>query len=145
MSGRSVLDWILRLALGGAMVYAGWSKLDVQEIFARNIANYRLLPAQLNQILAVTLPWVELVAGALLVLGLWTRPAAWIVAALMAAFAIGVGQALARGLDISCGCFGEGTGESLGLQTLGLEAACLAAAIAIAWLAPRRAARAPAA
>ena len=54
------------------------------------------------------LPFVEIVLGVLLVLGLFTRPAAIVSTLLMVAFIIGISQAWARGLTIDCGCFGGG-------------------------------------
>ncbi|MCZ7645070.1 MAG: DoxX family membrane protein [Planctomycetota bacterium] len=126
---------ILCLALGGVLAYAGLSKLGDPHAFARQIAQYRLLPAQASQALAVTLPWLELVCGLALALGLWVRPAALVSAALMAVFAAAVVSALARGLDISCGCFGTESAARAGLPTLVLEAGCFGAAAAIVRLA----------
>ena len=51
---------------------------------------------------------VEIAVGLLLVLGLFTRPAAVVGGLLMVAFLIGIISAWARGLTIDCGCFGGG-------------------------------------
>ena len=56
----------------------------------------------------LALPFVEVVLGVLLVLGLFTRIAAAVGTVLMVAFIIGIAQAWARGLTIDCGCFGGG-------------------------------------
>ena len=67
------------------------------------------------------LPWWEIGAGTLLLLGWWTRAAALLAAALFSAFGVAVTVALIRGLDIDCGCFGTGAGARVGGQTLALD------------------------
>jgi len=115
-----------RVLLGGILLYAGFTKLNDGWRFAEAIANYRILPAQANQLLALTLPWLEVVLGLLLVLGLWLRAAAGLASLLFLGFAVAVIAALARHLDISCGCFGTGSAAQLGVQTLALDLFCLA-------------------
>jgi len=114
-----------RLVLGGILLYAGFTKLNDGWRFAEAIANYRILPAQANQLLALTLPWLEVVLGLLLVLGLWLRAAAGLATLLFLGFSIAVIAALARQLDISCGCFGTGGASQLGVKTLALDVFCL--------------------
>lgn len=114
-----------RLVLGGILLYAGFTKLNDGWRFAEAIANYRILPAQANQLLALTLPWLEVVLGLLLVLGLWLRAAAGLATVLFLGFSVAVIAALARQLDISCGCFGTGEAAKLGAQTLALDVFCL--------------------
>jgi len=133
MSTRHIAA-IVRWLLGGLLLYSGFAKLGDPYSQALLIAGYRLLSAQAAQILAVTLPWIELLAGALLVLGLWTRPAAMCAAILMAAFALASTQALARGLNIECGCFDPSSGHRLTALSIVLQAACLTGAIALTWL-----------
>jgi uncharacterized membrane protein YphA (DoxX/SURF4 family) len=127
----------LRLALGGMLCYAAFFKLKAPWDFAEKIAGFRLLPAQCNQALAVTLPWQEMAVALLLVLGLWKRPAAWVACAMFASFAVAVSIALARGLDIECGCFGTASGARAGVHTLMIDIPALLAAAWIAWCAGR--------
>lgn len=106
------LQWICaasRLALAVVFLYAAIAKIADPADLADSIANYRLLPALLIPWLAVTLPGVELVVGVLLVLGLFTRAAATVVAAMMLAFTVALSQAFIRDLDVECGCFGGST------------------------------------
>lgn len=114
-----------RLLLGGILLYAGFTKLNDGWRFAEAIANYRILPAQANQFLALTLPWLEVVLGLLLVLGLWLRAAAGLASLLFLGFSVAVIAALVRQLDISCGCFGTGGAARMGIQTLVLDLFCL--------------------
>ncbi|HYG77312.1 MAG TPA: MauE/DoxX family redox-associated membrane protein [Planctomycetota bacterium] len=122
MSGRArePVLLILRLLLGAVLFYAGMTKIKSGWQFAEAIANYNMLPAPGNQILAVVLPWWEIAAAALLVFGVWTRAASLLALMLFTAFGIAVISALARGLDIQCGCFSD-AGSRVGLQTLAID------------------------
>ncbi len=128
-----------RFFLGALLVYAGFSKLQSGHEFAQTIANFRLLPAQGNQVLAVVLPWCELISGGLLLCGLWLRASALVGGVLFSAFAVAVLSALARGLDIACGCFGTASGSRVGLLALAIDAAALAAAVTVLATAPAEA------
>jgi uncharacterized membrane protein YphA (DoxX/SURF4 family) len=96
---------LLRLALGVVFIVASLDKIENPGQFARNIANYRLLPYEFNDGVAIVLPWLEITAGSLLVLGVWTRANALLTSCLLLVFIFAVSQALWRQLDISCGCF----------------------------------------
>jgi uncharacterized membrane protein YphA (DoxX/SURF4 family) len=102
--------WILRIGLGGWFVSSGaiklwWSGLDR---FTSDIGNYQLpfIHPPLDAMAAYTVPWVEIVAGVCLMLGLWRRATLGVFGGLVAVFAICVGWAWSQGLDITCGCHG---------------------------------------
>jgi uncharacterized membrane protein YphA (DoxX/SURF4 family) len=95
----------VQIALGVIFVIAAWPKLVDPPSFAHMIFNYRLLPAGLINISALIMPWVELVAGLCLILGVWVRPARWIVTAMLVVFIIAISINLFRGNAIDCGCF----------------------------------------
>jgi hypothetical protein len=101
--------WLRRGACflaGGLFVAAGALKVAAPKEFARAIVEYHLMPEGLAPLLAVCLPWWEVVAGALAVAGIWRRGALAVLAGLSALF-VGVGViTLARGLAPPCGCFG---------------------------------------
>lgn len=122
---RAVVMLVLRLVLGVLFVYAGFVKLFDVSGLAVDIANYRVVPQAWVPGLAVTLPGIELVSGAVLLSGRWTRAAAIVVTALLAVFSIAVGQALVRNISLECGCFGAArdpvTGATL-VRDLGLLA-----------------------
>ncbi len=127
MSGLLVL--LCRLAVGGVFIYASLDKLAHPQAFAEVIHHYRIVPMALLHPAALLLPMVEFVVGAALVLGLGRRGAALILAVLLLVFMGGIGSALLRNLDISCGCFntdgGHGVGLSLLWRDLGLLLLCL--------------------
>jgi uncharacterized membrane protein YphA (DoxX/SURF4 family) len=144
--------WALGAALGAVFVYASWDKIAQPREFARIVYHYQLigpsralgyLPANL---LAVTLPWVELVTGALLIVGLWRREAALVAGAMLVAFIVAVSWALAQGIDIAnCGCFsvgGTAEGRALGWTLILGDLGLLAVA---AWLVAATPSRAEAA
>jgi uncharacterized membrane protein YphA (DoxX/SURF4 family) len=96
---------LFRLVLGGIFVYAGVAKIIDPAGFAQSIHNYQILPELLVQPAAIILPWVEVVGGAALLLRWWTGGASLLLSALMLVFFIALSITIARGLDISCGCF----------------------------------------
>jgi len=112
-----LLHGALAILLGTVFLYATKDKIAKPAEFAKIIYHYRLVgPNQTlgyvpANTLAVTLPWVEAVAGTLLVCGLWRRQAAATASLLLAVFLIAVGQALLRGINLeNCGCFSVGDG-----------------------------------
>jgi uncharacterized membrane protein YphA (DoxX/SURF4 family) len=76
--------------------------------FAVDIQNYRILPWTWDVLVALYLPWVEILCGAALLLHIAYRGALTVAAALLAAFIVAYGSTRPRGLDIACGCFGHG-------------------------------------
>jgi len=114
-----LLASVLRVALGAVFIVASLDKIQNPEAFATTIANYRLLPYKVINGIAIVLPWLEVVTGTLLVLGVWIRAGTMIVCGLLMVFSIAIAQALARGLDISCGCFATNPdSEKMSLWTL---------------------------
>lgn len=96
----------LRLLLGGLFLWAGVVKAGQVHTLADDIANYHLVPAALIPLCAAALPFVEIVAAAALLLGIWARGAALLCALLMVGFSGALLSAFARGIDLTCGCFG---------------------------------------
>ncbi len=96
---------LLRASLGAVFLYAGATKIMDPAGFSQAVYNYHLLPGWLVNIIAIVLPWIEVIAGASLVLGLCTSGGAIIVSALLLTFTIALAINLFRGLDIACGCF----------------------------------------
>jgi uncharacterized membrane protein YphA (DoxX/SURF4 family) len=95
----------VQLALGAIFVAAALPKLTDPPSFAHMIYNYRILPAGLINISALTMPWVEILCGLALLLGIWKRPARWLITLLLVTFMIAISINLFRGNAIDCGCF----------------------------------------
>lgn len=108
-----------RLILGGLFIYASIDKIANPYAFAKIIHNYQLMPDIFVYFMAVTLPWVEAIAGLFLVLGLFKRTSAILVSSLLLVFAIAISVNLIRGINFDCGCFSTVTTEA-GNDPLGL-------------------------
>lgn len=111
MNWSSIRPWlgtVVRLVLGGVWLYAGISKLSDPRAFLQAVRAYDASPEWLSKALAYGLPVFEVCLGVLLVAGVITRAAAILSAPLLLMFVIGVLQAAARDLKITCGCFGGG-------------------------------------
>lgn len=102
---KSVLALGARLYLAGVFLAACYHKILYPEQFALDIATYQILPLALVNLMAIVLPWVELAAGLMLLIAWRTRAAAILISAMMVMFAVAISIALAKGLDMSCGCF----------------------------------------
>jgi len=97
---------VVRLALGALFLWAAATKVPDMAAFAESVANYRLVPAALVPVVSAAVIGIEIAVGALLVSGRLARGAALVAAVLLAVFTAGLSQALLRGIDLRCGCFG---------------------------------------
>jgi putative oxidoreductase len=95
----------VQLALGAIFVAAAIPKILDPPSFAHMIYNYRLLPGVAVNVLALFLPWLELVVGLALVLGFWRRTAAGVAGLLLLVFILALSINLLRGNPVNCGCF----------------------------------------
>jgi uncharacterized membrane protein YphA (DoxX/SURF4 family) len=97
---------VLRVVLGAIFIIAGASKVGHADMFAAQIAGFRILPQAVIAPIAVGLPFLEILLGGYLILGLFTRASAWVAVVLLAAFDLAIASAVVRGMSVSCGCFG---------------------------------------
>jgi uncharacterized membrane protein YphA (DoxX/SURF4 family) len=95
----------VQIALGVIFVVAALPKIVDPPSFAHMIYNYRLVPAALNNLLALVMPWIELLCGLALILGIWRGTARTIIGALLVMFIVAIGINLVRGNAIDCACF----------------------------------------
>lgn len=98
----------VRIALGGIFIYAALPKIADPVTFAGSVASYQILPYFWSYFTAAVLPFLELICGVLLVAGYRVRAGALIIAAMNTVFMAVLVSLIVRGLDIDCGCFGEG-------------------------------------
>lgn len=96
-----------RLFVGAVFIWAGVSKIQDPLGFAQSIKNYRFFSHEMAFFLALFLPWIEVVGGSCLILGILRRSSALLLSLLLAGFIGLVSLALVRGIDTSCGCFGS--------------------------------------
>jgi len=108
----SIVYILARVALGGIFIVAALPKMWRPDQFADAINNYRILPYFLVNISALALPWVEFLFGAFLIVGFRIRVASLATTIMMTVFLAAIISAWARGIDITCGCFGTGAGDA---------------------------------
>ena len=115
-----------RIGTGLLLAFAGLAKIGDPQTFADQVHNFRILPVALENLAAMTLPWIELVASLGLLVGVRSRAAAVLATGLLAVFTAAVLAAMYRGLDIECGCFGNADSTRVGwfkvAQNLGMLA-----------------------
>lgn len=134
MSGRAI-QWAWDIALVAAravlavmFIWACVHKILDPGDFALQVATYQILPLGLVNLQAIILPWIELVAGVLLILGLWTRAAALVTCGMNVMFIVAIAMALAADLQLQCGCFASAdAGHEMSSSLIVRDAALLAA------------------
>jgi len=95
----------VQIALGVIFIAASLPKIVDPPSFAHMVYNYRIVPGSLVNLSALTMPWIELLCGVALVLGIWRATARNIIAAMLLMFIVAISINLARGNAIDCGCF----------------------------------------
>jgi putative oxidoreductase len=98
---------ILDLIIAAVFIYAGVLKILDPVQFAHDIDHYKILPWSVGVGLALYLPWLEIFSGLALIFRICYQGALSILTALVAVFLVATIAAKARGLDITCGCFGH--------------------------------------
>jgi uncharacterized membrane protein YphA (DoxX/SURF4 family) len=125
-----------RLLLGGTLLIAGLQKVGNSLEFSQILANYDLLPSHLEMLAARVIPRLEVAVGLCLVSGIFVRAACTFSVLLTTGFGLFVLSALARGLNVECGCF-SGAGEVSWVH-LGLDGLLLFLALTPLILGPGR-------
>ena len=125
-----------QIVIGLVFLAAGLAKVGDASSFALQIRHYRLVPFGLENLLAVTLPWIELLAALAILLRLHPRAGSAVGAGFMVLYVVVVAVAVARGLDIECGCFGTADAGRVGVAKL-LENAGLLAVSVLGCMKPR--------
>jgi uncharacterized membrane protein YphA (DoxX/SURF4 family) len=124
-----LLYLIARMILGVVFIYASYDKLFHPKAFADIIYHYQILPDRLINITAIFLPWLELLIGIFLMIGLWMSGTVIWCNFLLVVYIGALSFNLARGLDIDCGCFTTTGGRSIGIETILWDVVFLALSI----------------
>jgi len=96
---------LIRLILGIVFVYASIDKIIDPSKFSNTIDNYHISPYVLNNLAALVIPWLELIIGLFLILGIFLNGSSFIAIILLVFFIFILVQALFRGINVNCGCF----------------------------------------
>lgn len=106
-----LLQLPLRVALGGIFMFAAYNKIPAVQSFAEAIKGFRVVDAETHPeliiIAAFVIPWFELLAGLMLVLGLRARSAALGLGLLLILFIAGLLNVIFGNIDADCSCFGD--------------------------------------
>jgi uncharacterized membrane protein YphA (DoxX/SURF4 family) len=100
----SLVRFAIRLVFGGVFIYAGLVKVVAPKEFAKIVVNYHILPENMAVYFAYILPWVELMFGVLLILGLGVKRVALALSCLLVVFASAVLIKYLNGFGSACGC-----------------------------------------
>jgi len=100
-----ILVFIIKLVLGITFIYASFHKIEDPAGFAKILYGYSIFPVFSINILAITFPFIELVAGLSLIMGLFPRSALLIINSMLLLFIFAIGFNLLRGHQFDCGCF----------------------------------------
>jgi uncharacterized membrane protein YphA (DoxX/SURF4 family) len=111
------LLFVVRVALGCLFIYGSLPKIRQPYDFLSSVYEYELLGPKLGMLVAMVLPWLELMVGVCLVGGIFVSGGLLACVIMAAAFTFAIASALYRGLEISCGCFGA-TGDLITYWTL---------------------------
>jgi hypothetical protein len=112
------LALIIRVALGCLFVWSSLPKVFLPHHFLGDVYAYRLAGPVLGMIVAMVLPWCELLTGICLLGGLFLGGALVACMGMALTFLVAVSWALHQGLNISCGCFGASASVPIGFGTL---------------------------
>jgi uncharacterized membrane protein YphA (DoxX/SURF4 family) len=136
---RRAIIWIARLVLGGIFIYAGYSKIFLPNTnfwplfflkfsIATNISNFavqveafKMLAPWGVQLVANTLPFTEIILGALVIIGWRLQIWASLLTVIMLGFFFVVLRAYLLHMNINCGCFA--TPEPIGPKKILEDAA----------------------
>jgi len=102
-----IIQILARLVLGGIFIYASIDKIAFPGEFAKIIKSYNILPYFSVNITALVLPWIELIFGIFLVVGLFVKESAYILTFLLFIFIVAFGFQATKGPIEDCGCFGR--------------------------------------
>lgn len=106
------LHRILGLALGAVFLYAAKDKLVDPRPLVTIIWGYQLLPNGPINLIAIFMPWMELLVGLTLFSGFKRRAGALWATLMLTGFIVALGINAARGLNVACGCFSTSATET---------------------------------
>ena len=97
----------LRLAFGALFIFSGVMKLKDPIFFADVVRNYQLIGDPMAPAMALFVPWIEIFAGIAVMLDRFVRGGSFLLTASLVVFTMAIAVSWMRGLDITCGCFGQ--------------------------------------
>lgn len=105
---EGIIEWALRLFLGVTFIFASWHKIVSPDQFATILYGYAVFPHQIINVLAIVMPFAELVCGITLIIGIFKRSGLLLINVMLVSFIFLIGFNLIRGHEFDCGCFSLG-------------------------------------
>ncbi len=107
---KAILDnpWLeltARWFLALTFFYACYSKIFDPGYFAKIIYGYDFFPEYTINLMAIIVPWLELIAALSLISGIYLRSGALLITAMLILYIIVLSINLVRGYQFDCGCF----------------------------------------
>ncbi|OYT15907.1 MAG: DoxX family protein [Bacteroidetes bacterium 4572_77] len=127
---------ICRILVGYVFLSFGISKIADPAFFAKEIGNYGIAPEWSLNLIALILPWIEIFAGLMLIMGINIKANSLLIASLLVFFIVMIASAWARGLDISCGCSAHNP-MKVGLPKILENSACTILCV-LMWMFPNK-------
>jgi len=118
MNKTTVINYsiaIVRIYLALVFILSGLDKINDLQTFSNSILNYKILPIYVVNLLVIVIPWIEVITGSFLLLGIYIKENSLIIFSLLVVFTLAIFSAVIRGLDIECGCMGAIDGRKVGL------------------------------
>ncbi len=118
MNKKIIIDYLIaltRIYLALVFILSGLDKISNLAAFATSIENYDILPIHIINLIAIVIPWIEVITGGLLLLGFYIKENSIIIATLLTVFTLALLSAVLRNLDIDCGCQGTFDGQKVGM------------------------------
>ena len=109
---------VVRLGLGFMFIMSSMPKIRQPYVFLGSVYGYELVGPKMGVLVAMVLPWVELLAGVCLVGGVFVGGALLASMGMGVLFTFVLGYALWHHLDISCGCFSSSAAGKVSYLTL---------------------------
>jgi len=128
MPAAQIASSAVRIAFGAVFLWSGIAKIKQPIAFAEAVRNFGLVGDPIAPALALLIPCIEITAGLFALLGLFWRGAVALLLASLVLFSGALSLAWARGLDITCGCFG-GSGNVNYPLALGRNVVLIAAGL----------------
>jgi len=112
------IELFIRWLIGIPFIYASFHKIAAPDYFAKILYGYYLFPEFIINLIAIILPYLELISGIALILGIYPRSAMLILETMLFVFIVALSINLIRGHNFDCGCFSFGEPE-YGYSVLG--------------------------
>lgn len=114
-----ITNWLFRIVLAGALIVAGYFKILDNTALFETVAYITWIPNSMKSVLIDLLPWVEILAGGLLLTKLYDKIAIPAVTVIYVSFLLFAIYGFSTGIEGDCGCFGDVGDDGLLASLLG--------------------------